>query len=135
MGGVTEKVVRAIEESGGVVVAYENCTGAKQMDRLVDETKDPIEAIAERYLAIGCSVMTTDENRYQLLEKLCKQFHVDGVVEMTLQACHTYAIETTYIKRKVVDMGLPYINVETDYSTSDVGQLKTRMEAFIEMLD
>lgn len=135
MGGVTEKIVRSIEESGGVVVAYENCTGAKQMDRLVDETKDPIEAIAERYLSIGCSVMTADDNRYELLERLCKQFKVDGVVEMTLQACHTYAIETSYIKRKVVGMGLPYINVETDYSTSDVGQIKTRMEAFIEMMD
>lgn len=105
------------------------------MDRLVDETKDPIEAIAERYLAIGCSVMTTDENRYELLEKLCKQFKVDGIVEMTLQACHTYAIETTYIKRKVVGMGLPYINVEIDYSAADIGQLTTRMEAFMEMMD
>lgn len=135
MGGVSEKVACAIEESGGVVVAYENCSGAKQMDRLVDETMDPITAIAERYLSIGCSVMTPDDNRYELLERLCKQYKVDGVVEMTLQACHTYAVETAYIKRKVVNMGLPYINVETDYSTSDIGQIKTRMEAFIEMLD
>lgn len=135
MGGVTEKLIKAIEESGGVVVAYENCTGAKQMDRLVDETGDPLTAIADRYLTIGCSVMTPDENRYELLERLCKQYKADGVVEMTLQACHTFAVETTQIKRIVTKLGLPYIHVETDYSTSDVGQLKTRMEAFIEMID
>ena len=134
-GGVTEKVVKAIEASGGVVVAYENCTGAKQMENLVDENIDPMRAIAERYLAIGCSVMSPDNNRYELLERLCEDFKVDGVVEMTLQACHTYAIETTYVKRKLDKMEIPYINIETDYSTSDIGQITTRMEAFIEMLD
>lgn len=135
MGGVTEKVVRAIEDSGGVVVAYENCTGAKQMDRMVDEEMEPIQALSERYLSIGCSIMTPDENRYELLQRLCEQYQVEGVVEMTLQSCHTYAIEASFIKRKVTKMGLPYIHVETDYSTSDVGQLTTRMEAFLEMLE
>ncbi len=134
MGGVTEKVVKVIEESGGVVVAYENCTGSKQYDRQIDETIDPYEAIARHYLDIGCSVMTPDNNRFELLMRLCKQFKVDGVVEMTLQACHTYAIEAHSIKRLLQDNGIPYLNVETDYSQSDIGQLKTRAAAFIEMI-
>jgi benzoyl-CoA reductase/2-hydroxyglutaryl-CoA dehydratase subunit BcrC/BadD/HgdB len=134
LAGVTEKVVTAIEESGGVVVVYENCTGVKPAERLVDENAEPYKAIADRYLQIGCSVMTPDNNRYELLSKLVKEFKVDGVVEMTLQACHTYAIETAAIRKQMQKENVPFISVETDYSTSDVAQLKTRLAAFIEML-
>lgn len=134
MGGVTEKVVKAIEDAGGVVVVYENCTGAKQMDRQCAEDGDPITNIAAHYLAIGCSVMTPDENRMELLDRLCAQFRVDGVVEMTLQACHTYAVETYTIKKHLQEKGIPYLMIETDYSTSDIGQLSTRAGAFLEML-
>jgi benzoyl-CoA reductase/2-hydroxyglutaryl-CoA dehydratase subunit BcrC/BadD/HgdB len=134
LAGVTEKVVTAIEDSGGVVVAYENCIGIKPAERLVDENAEPYSAIADRYLQIGCSVMTPDNNRFALLSELVKEFKVDGVVEMTLQACHTYAIETTEIRRLLQKAGVPFISVETDYSTSDAAQIKTRLAAFIEML-
>ena len=135
MGGVTDKIVKIIEEVGGVVVAYENCTGVKQMDMLVDESiQDPYKAIADRYLEIGCSVMTPDNNRLELLERLTKQFNVDGVVEMTLQACHTYNIETHTIREFLEEKNIPFLSVETDYSTSDIAQLKTRIAAFIEMI-
>lgn len=136
IGGATEKIITAIEENGGVVVAYENCSGAKSIDKLVDEENpDVYQALAERYLAIGCSVMTPNPNRLELLERLIKEYQVDGVVEMTLQACHTYNVETLAIRKFVNEkMGLPYINVETDYSQADVGQLNTRIAAFLEML-
>lgn len=134
MGGVTEKVVKVIEDAGAVVVAFENCTGAKQMERLVKEEGDPITNIADHYLQIGCSVMTPDDNRFALLDELAERFKVDGVVEMTLQACHTYAVEAYTVKQHMQKKDLPYIQVETDYSTSDIGQLSTRIGAFIEML-
>ncbi|GHT65079.1 2-hydroxyglutaryl-CoA dehydratase [Spirochaetia bacterium] len=67
IGGATEKFTRVIEESGAVVVAYENCTGAKQFDRQVDETRDPYEALCDYYLNIGCSVMSPNPNRFELL--------------------------------------------------------------------
>ena len=134
LSGVTEKVVTAIEESGGVVVAYENCVGIKPVELLVDECDEPYKAIADKYLQIGCSVMTPNTNRYVLLSKLIKDFKVDGVVEMVLQACHTYAIETTEIRKLMQKEHMPFTSVETDYSTSDSAQLKTRLAAFIEML-
>jgi len=134
MGGVTEKVVKVIEEAGAVVVVYENCTGAKQLDRQCREEGDPLTNIAEHYLQIGCAVMTPDNNRFALLERLCKQFHVDGVVEMTLQACHAYAVEAHSVKAFMRSKGIPYLQLETDYSTSDIGQLSTRAGAFVEML-
>ncbi len=134
MGGVTEKVVKVIEDAGAVVVAYENCTGAKQMDRQCREDGDPLTNLADHYLQIGCSVMTPDTNRFELLGRLCQQFKVDGVVEMTLQACHTYAVEAYSIKQFVQQQGLPYLQLETDYGTADIGQLSTRAGAFVEML-
>ena len=79
--------------------------------------------------------MSPNTNRMELLEKLIRDFHVDGVVDLVLQACHTYNVES-YLVRKLVKekMGIPYTLVETDYSQADVGQIETRMAAFIEML-
>ncbi len=134
MGGVTEKVVKVIEEAGAVVVAYENCTGAKQMDRQCKEEGDPLTNIADHYLQIGCSIMIPNPNRFELLGRLCEQFHVDGVVEMTLQACHTYAVESYTVKTFLKEKNIPYLQLETDYSTADIGQLSTRAGAFVEML-
>ncbi len=136
IGGATEKVIRAVEDNGGIVVTYESCSGAKSIDKLVDEDNpDVYDAIARRYLNIGCSVMTPNANRLELLGRLIDEYKADGVVEMTLQACHTYNVETRAIRRFVnEEKGIPYINVETDYSQADVGQLNTRIAAFIEML-
>ena len=136
MGGATEKLIRAVEESGGVVVAFENCSGLKSIDENVDETNsDLYAALAERYLRLGCSCMSPNPNRFALLGRMIDEFHVDGVVDMVLQACHTYSVETYGVKRFVKEQkGIPYMSVETDYSQSDVGQLRTRMGAFLEML-
>ena len=134
--GAAMKVVRAIEENGGVVVAYENCGGAKSWDELVDETDpDVYGALARRYLNIGCSCMTPNPNRFDLMGRIIEEYKPDAVVEIVLQACHTYAVESLKVKRFVQDRyGLPYLKVETDYSTSDVGQINTRVAALLEML-
>ena len=136
IGGATEKVIRAVEDNGGIVVTYENCSGAKSIDKLVDENNpDVYDAIARRYLNIGCSVMTPNPNRFELLGRLIDEYQVDGVVEMTLQACHTYNVETLSVRKFVnEEKHIPYINAETDYSQADIGQLNTRITAFIEML-
>lgn len=136
VGGATEKIIQAVENNGAVVVTYENCTGAKSIDKLVDENNpDVYDALARRYLNIGCSVMTPNSNRLELLGRLIDEYHVDGVVEMTLQACHTYNVESLGIRKFVNGQkGIPYISVETDYSQADIGQLNTRIAAFIEML-
>ncbi|MBU3136995.1 2-hydroxyacyl-CoA dehydratase family protein [Clostridium gasigenes] len=135
IGGASEKVVKAIEDNGAYVVAYENCTVSKANELLVDENKNVYDALAEKYLAIGCSCMSPNLNRIDLLEKMIEEYKVDGVVDVVLQACHTYAVETLSIKRFVSGKHkIPYMAVETDYSQSDVGQLNTRMAAFVEML-
>lgn len=134
--GGAMKVVRAIEENGGVVVAYENCGGSKSCDELVDESDpDVYGALARRYLNIGCSCMTPNPNRFDLLGRMIEEYKPDAVVEIVLQACHTYSVESLKVKRFVQNnYNLPYLKVETDYSTSDIGQINTRVSALIEML-
>lgn len=134
-GGAALKVVKAIESNGGVAVCFENCSGIKPLILADEENPDVYDALARKYIQIGCSCMSPNPNRMELLEKLIRDFRVDGVVDLVLQACHTYNVES-YLVRKLVKekMGIPYTLVETDYSQADVGQIETRMAAFIEML-
>ncbi|MGL5479015.1 MAG: double-cubane-cluster-containing anaerobic reductase, partial [Clostridium sp.] len=136
LGTATEKVIKAIEDNGAYVVAFENCSGAKAVEDLVsEENPDVFEALAEKYLKIGCSCMTPNPNRIKLLDKMIDEYKVDAVIDVILTACHTYNVETLSIKRFVNDKkDKPYMSIETDFSTSDIGQLNTRMAAFIEML-
>ncbi len=134
--GAASKVVKAIEDNGGVVVVFENCGGVKSVDELVDESNPDIyEALAKRYLNIGCSCMAPNPHRFTLLRELIKEYKVDAVVDVALQACHTYNVESIGVKRLVTEeFHLPFMSLEADYSSSDIGQLNTRMAAFIEML-
>ena len=134
-GGAALKVIRAIEESGAVVVAFENCAGLKSMLLTDEENPDVYDALARRYMGIGCSCMSPNPNRLAMLDRLIDEFKVDGVGDLILQACHTYNVETSLVGKLVKEKkGIPYTVVETDYSQSDVGQIKTRMAAFVEML-
>ena len=134
-GGAALKVIRAIEDNGGVVVCFENCTGMKPLAMVDEENPDVYDALARKYLNIGCSCMSPNKNRMDLLDELIDDFHVDGVVDLVLQACHTYNVETAIVKKLVKDKkGIPYTVVETDYSQADIEQINTRMAAFIEML-
>lgn len=136
IGGAAEKVVKAIEDNGAYVVAFENCTVAKAVEDLVDEENpDVYDALSKKYLSIGCSCMTPNPNRIKMLDRMIDEYKVDDVVDVVLTACHTYNVETLSIKRFVNgEKNKPYMSVETDYSTNDIGQLNTRMAAFIEML-
>lgn len=133
--GVIQKVGVTIENNGGVVVCLDDCGGERTQKMLVDENADDIlRAISDRYLEIHCSVMTTNEGRIENTKEMCKKYNVDGVVEMVLQACHTFNVEANYMQRMCEEEGIPYMKLETDYSTTDSGQIETRLAAFIEML-
>ena len=135
IGGVLQKTVGAIEANGGVVVCHENCSGIKAAFQMVDvDAEDIVKAIAERYLKIGCSVLTPNSERMELIPKLVEEFKIDGIVEVDLQTCTPYCVESYQIRELAEKLGVPYMSVETDYSLSDSGQLSTRIEAFMEML-
>jgi benzoyl-CoA reductase/2-hydroxyglutaryl-CoA dehydratase subunit BcrC/BadD/HgdB len=132
----SEKVIMLIEKCGGSVVCLENCSGIKTLEYLVEESesRDPLEALAERYLKIPCSCMSPNSGRFELLNRLITEYRVDGVVDLTWQACHTYNIEAEMVRDFVrKDFDLPFLHLETDYSSSDLQQLQTRISAFIEV--
>lgn len=130
----SDKVIKIIEQSGACVVAFENCSGYKQAF-LVDENKDPMEALAEQYLSTPCSVMSPNTGRLDLLKEMIREFSVDGVIDLTWQACHTYNIEAFFINEFIQDtFGIPTLHLETDYAESDTEQLRVRIQAYLEML-
>ena len=135
IGGVFQKVVGAVERAGGNVVCFENCSGIKPARCMVDtDADDLVEAIADAYLDIGCAVMTPDTRRFEKLPALMEEFRVDGVLDVALQACHTYLIEGRSIREICKEKNVPYMALETDYATADAGQIDTRIAAFIETL-
>ncbi|MFQ6072175.1 MAG: double-cubane-cluster-containing anaerobic reductase [Methanosarcinales archaeon] len=128
------KVPELIENTGGIIVVEESCTGTRAFWDLVSETKAPMNALAERYLNIPCACMFPNEQRIKHILELVKTFKVDGVVYYTLQFCHSYNIEKYKIQKALKNLGIPVLGIETDYDNSDVEQLKTRIQAFLEML-
>jgi benzoyl-CoA reductase/2-hydroxyglutaryl-CoA dehydratase subunit BcrC/BadD/HgdB len=133
VSGDAQKVFTVIEEAGGVIVTLDSCTGFKPyMDDIEEGKDDPGIALAERYLKIPCSCMTPNEGRLAAMSRLIEKFKPDAVVDIVLQACHSYNIESykvgEYVRNK---HGLPFLKVVTDFSQSDVGQLRTRIEALL----
>lgn len=134
-GGLIEKVGSVIERNGGVIVCLDDCAGERTNSILVDEKADNIlKAISDRYLAINCSVMTSNNGRFENTKEMLKKYKVDGVIEVVLQACHTFNIESYTMCKVVENEGIPYMKLETDFSKTDSGQIETRIAAFIEML-
>ncbi|MDR3331243.1 MAG: 2-hydroxyacyl-CoA dehydratase family protein [Synergistaceae bacterium] len=135
LGKAVEKTIIAVENNGGVIVCFENCGHYKGTVDLVDETKHPLDAIAEKYMKTACSVISPNEGRMKLLVRFADEFNIDGVVDIILQACHTYAVETKRVRDKMRDeRDIPCISIETDYYPGDTEQISTRMGAFMEMI-
>ncbi|SDL37754.1 Benzoyl-CoA reductase/2-hydroxyglutaryl-CoA dehydratase subunit, BcrC/BadD/HgdB [Maridesulfovibrio ferrireducens] len=134
MGKGSDKAIVIAEELGARVVCMENCSGLKGVTLSVDETGDPYEALARRYLQVPCSCMTPNPHRPESIKEMVDIFKVDAVVDMTWLGCHTYNAESTTLRRFVEEeLELPFLHIETDYSDSDIEQLRTRIEAFVEL--
>lgn len=133
------KIHNIVETSGGAVVCEEMCTGTRYFERPVDETQTTLEgqidALAERYMGINCACFTPNNARIDDIIRLCKEYDVDGVIDVNLKFCNLYDTEGFLVERELKKAGIPVLGIETDYTDSDVQQLRTRVGAFIEMLD
>lgn len=139
------KIPHLVEEARpqGLIAADELCSG----DRIlydpvgVDEwnEKDMLNAIGERYLMTStCPCFTSadgNEDRINWLLDRIKEFKIDGVIYYTVKGCILYAMEYARVKQVLDKMKVPVYYLDTEYTREDVGQLKTRIEAFMEMLD
>jgi Benzoyl-CoA reductase/2-hydroxyglutaryl-CoA dehydratase subunit, BcrC/BadD/HgdB len=126
------------ESLGASVVVEESCSGTRYFNRFVtpkgDSMPDLLEALVDRYAAIDCACMTPNSSRLQSISDLSKAYKVDGVIDYTLQYCHAFNVEGVRIARVLKEADIPLLNVESDYSREDTAQIRTRLEAFLELI-
>ncbi len=127
-----------VESSGAVIVGEESCIGTRNTRDLVSEeatTLDGmIDALVDRYLKIDCACFTPNLERQANIQSMVKDLKADGVLHYSLMFCQPYEHEAIKIEKTLHQAGVPMLAIATDYSMEDVEQLKTRIEAFVEML-
>ncbi len=132
------KLHHIVESAGAVVVCEESCIGTRAFSALTPETGGTLDeqlgAIADRYMQIHCACFTPNDERLDDIVRLAKEYRADGVIHYNLQFCHTYANEAVKVEKALSDAGIPLLRVETDYGSEDEGQLRTRVDAFLEMI-
>lgn len=133
------KIPGLVEEMGGVVVTDESCAGDRYIYDPVCTTEqnitDQITAIASRYMApCICPSFAPNFDRTIMIRRNVSDYAVDGVLYHVLKGCIIYDFEVARIENVLKEYGIPLIRVETDYHPEDLEQLRTRIEAFIEML-
>ena len=133
------KLHNIVETSGAAVVCEEMCTGTRYFEKLVDESGTTLEeqyqALANRYMNINCACFTPNSGRIDDILRLAKEYKVDGIIDVHLKFCNLYDTEGYFVERAMKEAGIPVLGIETDYTDSDAQQLRTRVSAFIEMLN
>ena len=129
------ELLKIVEAVGGSVVADDWCMGSRYFWDLVDSDSDPLRAIAKRYLdKIPSSFMFEREERFGHTVEMAKQFDVEGAIIFVLKFCDTHMFDAPQLVEELKAMGLPVLYLEWEHSLSGLAQLKTRIEAFIEMV-
>lgn len=132
------KLHHIIETSGAAVVCEEMCTGTRYFENLVDESATTLEgqfqALSERYMKNNCACFTPNPDRVADIVRLAKEYQVDGVIDANLKFCTLYDVEKSSVAEALEAEGIPVLGLETDYTDNDAGQLRTRIQAFVEML-
>ncbi|APH14658.1 2-hydroxyglutaryl-CoA dehydratase, D-component family protein [Clostridium sporogenes] len=132
------KLHSIIESLDAEVVVEETCTGTRYFEGEVSEEGETLEELiknlADRYLNINCACFTPNTGRIDDIIKYTKEYEADGVIDTNLSFCHTYAVEHRDVEANLKEKNIPIMHIETDYSTEDSGQIKTRVEAFLEMI-
>ncbi len=132
------KLPHIVETSGAVIVGEESCVGERGTRNLTDESGNSVEemmdAITERYFKVDCAIFTPNPDRLAHIREMAAAYKADGVIHYGLQFCQPYLMESIPVEKALEEDGIPCLRIDTDYSMEDVGQLKTRIEAFIEQL-
>jgi benzoyl-CoA reductase/2-hydroxyglutaryl-CoA dehydratase subunit BcrC/BadD/HgdB len=128
------EITDLIEETGSVVIE-DLCTGHRYLHGSVQEEGDPYQSVARRYLErVPCSRMTGLERRLAYVRELIDQYHVEGVIYHALKFCDQFQYDYPTLRQDLEEMGIPVLYLEGDYNTGGFGQMKTRVQAFVEML-
>lgn len=130
-------ILKLAEAAGGEVVIEEICEGIRYYWQHVKKNGDPLESLAESYLRdrLPCSFMRdSTRRRFDFIVKLISDFKVSGVLWYGLLCCETYDQESYFLGKKMQEMNIPMLTVESNYDVADGGPLRNRLDAFIEMV-
>jgi len=132
------KLPYIVETSGAVIVGEESCVGERGTRNLTDASGQTVEemmdAIVDRYFQVDCAIFTPNQDRLAHIEEMVATYKADGVIHYGLQFCQPYLMEAIPVEKALEEKNIPCLRIETDYSMEDAGQLKTRVEAFIEQI-
>lgn len=133
------KILDIAEDSGLNIVIDQLCSGTEYLYEPVEVDEhtheDMLSAIAERYLLPSvCPVFLTADDRNDRILEMVEQFKVEGVLYHILRLCQLFDIESEGIRYALEEKEIPMLKISTEYSHEDVEQLRTRIEAFREML-
>ena len=131
------KILELIEAAGGEVVIEELCEGMRYYWHHIENNEDPFQSLAKGYLKdrIPCAFMrSSTKKRFDFALGLIIDFNVSGVIWYELQCCETYDQESYYFNKKLREQNIPMLIVESNYDISDAGPLRTRIDAFIELM-
>ena len=125
-----------IEEIGGVVVDDDLYTGRKYFSGDVKPDGDPLEALADHFLDFSPCPSRHDPAKDWpgYLIDLAQQSAAQGVVLLTLKYCEVLAFDLPYVTSRLDAAGIPHFLIETDHEMASLGQVRTRLQAFVEML-
>jgi benzoyl-CoA reductase/2-hydroxyglutaryl-CoA dehydratase subunit BcrC/BadD/HgdB len=128
-------LLEMVETAGGAAVVFDTCNGLLHYEDLVDETLDPAEALARRYLLKpSCARMPGVETRRERLAGLIQEYGIQGVIHHSLKFCDYSLFESPQLGDFLQGLGVPLLVLETDYVWGDSARLQTRVEAFLELV-
>ena len=126
-----------IETAGASVAGDDMCTGYRYYSLNVDEkTNDPIEALADRIVhrPLCAAKHSLDFDRGKFLETIIDNTNAKGVIFLLVKFCDPHSFDYPHLKDTAEKKGLPHMLIEMEMDNPSPGQVKTRIEAFIEML-
>ena len=131
---IDTKLLEMITSSGAEIVADDFNNGTRSFQQVVREGIDPLTSLAEAYSAVPCGFNTTIGDRFAFIENSIARHRVDGVLFAINKYCETEKFDYPLLDQKIRErFKIPAFLIETDYLCS-MEPLKTRVEAFIEML-
>lgn len=130
-----EKIMKVIEDAGAKVVAEDLCNGSRYFDAQINITSDPILSIASRYIKRApCSRMVNIFERINNVLSIMQEKSIHGAIYHTLKFCDHNLLDYPMIKKTFHEKNIPLLHLNCDYTLSSEGQIKTRVEAFLEQL-
>jgi benzoyl-CoA reductase subunit C len=127
--------IRLVEECGAVVVTDDLCSGTRYFWDNIEDNQNPLAAIGLRYLnMVPCACMEPPFPRFEYMFNMIEEYRVDGVILYGLMFCDTFQYDFVGQRKRLEEKNIPVLEVELEHPSLGLGQLKTRIQAFMEML-